>query len=1517
MGSLSMFLNLPMPVKAAIFVVTGGGIMGLMYILMMSGIIQGSLGYLLLIAMAIAAAVFGIYKFFSKRMEKRKAKPFEQKMADSASATPTGVSDPNSRAKLDDLRKRFEEGIQVFKEHGKDLYTMPWYVIVGEPGSGKTEAMRHSNVGFPPGLQDQLQGVGGTVNMHWWFTNQSVMIDTAGRLMFDDIEPGNVNEWGEFLKMLRTARPNCPLNGMLLVIPADSLIKDSANDLERKGGKIAQQLDNIQRALGVRFPVYIVISKADRINGFREFFEELTDPVMQMQMMGWTNPNDLDTPFDPSMVEQHLKSVRERLVRRRFSLLADPVNSDDPMGQRIDQVDALYAFPDSLVKLSPRLRRYLEMVFVAGEWSQKPLFLRGIYFTSSMREGDALDADLADVLGVQVDALREGKLWERDRSYFLKDVFMEKVFREKGLVTRESNVGKSRRRQSVILLTAGTLLAVGAGLWTYFASARLEQSIDGTSRDMAAIAEMISPDLVNDNDRQTRPSVALVQPFSGFYLGVPTAGESGGLTRIKLQRDAKFRADSGIKKDPIFWFASAATGDLSERLKEAQSFLFDQYALRAFVNEARARIGKPHRLNSDAQRMSDAELLGVDRGAEWWSDHAVDALTSLLEIESVGTDEKLVLSEVDYRRWLESFSNYPSQLPGEYRRFLQSEDEDKTLGWENLTEEDKTFLVGVLFERFGAEGDGLAEALGGGTEQSQEVIRRGVESFQLSWTGGDGGQATLLSLLNSFSEAARAYQTAESAVIRFTGFENAQTSTAFESARDEWSGLVTALHDERVELEAVLNTTVAKRSSAGAAQESTLLENLMQWTSTNLKTEAKQRATQVANDRFGQLAQAIPETLTVEDEGSAKFLAEMRQSLETARLAYLASVDEEIDNAMSALIGDGNGSSGLIATLIKSGDSNNVLYVERLTAIDAVRDYITKPVTSAPDVAAFASAIDTLSSHIKEEQNKLPASGEDSRAGLTGSVTRNGLSAYQAYIATHWVKSKLNELPDTDFAQVVKERAEDPNTPRRGADFNLSVFPWLGDRNSRLEPSFDDVVAADVLTIVGNLGRIIESDTRLLDVDELSSNWQTVSALVDVYRAAYIGYWMTEVPKKYKPTPTDGSSQAWANAIKTISMNQDQVFEGIYSITNRSIEALQAVEMSPTAGSAVQKYLATLELDALGFKVGSLEKGVGRVAASEMIYRWTRLTDNFQAAWRDLREDLDAPGENIRSTYFAACVEAPTTPARVYWAGVAEIMLKAVQISVDADGTAKRDAVWALGKKFPISRDGSNVGEMTADEFESFQDLVAWFDSAVTAERAAVGSPVTGLPPSVARMLDAVRRGQTLQDRDKEVLSGAKDVVRWIQGLNEGGSQGLTIHLVQLDDEVQFRENHQYVRILRGNQPVEVGDGEKPGQRQGTYRTVRSETTEALLTLPVPSEGAPIDFLFWANSQEFRPDGQPKARGSLSMPWHGLRAISDGRLVDGNWVVPLRMESGAGPFSVRVGGLTAPPDSWPTLADWD
>ena len=173
--------------------------------------------------------------------------------------------------------------------------------------------------------------------------------------MFEEVDPGATSEWREFLKLLKTNRPNCPINGMLLVIPVDSLIKDTADEIERKAGKIAQQFDQIQRALGVRFPVFVMITKCDLINGFREFFEDLNDPQLQHQILGWSNPGPAGRAVQPRTGRPAPgQVVASGSSRRRMALLLDPVNTEDPQARRTDQVDALYAFPPSLVIASLR-----------------------------------------------------------------------------------------------------------------------------------------------------------------------------------------------------------------------------------------------------------------------------------------------------------------------------------------------------------------------------------------------------------------------------------------------------------------------------------------------------------------------------------------------------------------------------------------------------------------------------------------------------------------------------------------------------------------------------------------------------------------------------------------------------------------------------------------------------------------------------------------------------------------------------------------------------------------------------------------------------------------------------------------------------------------------------------------------------------------------------------------------------------------------------------------------------------
>ena len=408
------------------------------------------------IGILFVVVVLGIYSYVLKHRWKARTAALGGELQQNTQATPSAINDPARKARLEDLRKRFQQGLDKFKAVGKDLYRLPWYVVVGEPAAGKSEAIRHCDVGFPPGMHDDFQGAGGTINMNWWFTNYAVILDTAGRLIFEEVAPGTTSEWKEFLGLLRKHRPNCPINGLLLVIPADSLVKDSEKRIDERAGLIARQLENIQRELDIRFPVYVIIAKCDLLNGFREFFEDIDDPGAQRQMLGWSNPDSIDKPFALELVDQHLRTVVERLRHRRLKLLEDPV-AKDSTHRRTDEVDRLYAFPNSISLIAPNLRRYLSTIFVKSEWSVRPLFLRGIYFTSSLREGSELDQELAQAIGVSVDDLPSGRVWERETSYFLRDLFIDKIFREWGLVTRATNALRMLRRRKLAVFGFGAI----------------------------------------------------------------------------------------------------------------------------------------------------------------------------------------------------------------------------------------------------------------------------------------------------------------------------------------------------------------------------------------------------------------------------------------------------------------------------------------------------------------------------------------------------------------------------------------------------------------------------------------------------------------------------------------------------------------------------------------------------------------------------------------------------------------------------------------------------------------------------------------------------------------------------------------------------------------------------------------------------------------------------------------------------------------------------------------------------
>ncbi len=347
---------------------------------------------------------------------------------------------------------------------GKDaLYALPWYMFIGAPGSGKTTALLNAGLHFVfehDGAKP-VKGVGGTRNCDWWFTREAVLIDTAGRFALQESDRAvDAAAWAKFLAMLRQARPRRPINGVILTVNVQDLLEQDETIRRDHAVKLRSRLDELQSQLGVRPPVYVLVTKVDLVAGFVESFE-LLGKEERDQPWGFTfdagrfdakQPlRDFDAEF--RVLQQRLNAgVLERMRSER-----------DPQRRA-----PIFSFPSEFASLRPLLADFLERVFGSAAGLQEPVRLRGVYFTSGTQEGTPIGrvmGILARTFGIQGGPASVAG--NRGRSYFLQRLLQDLVFAEAHLVSFNAAAERRRRfsRAAGFAAVAGVAGLVIAG-WT-------------------------------------------------------------------------------------------------------------------------------------------------------------------------------------------------------------------------------------------------------------------------------------------------------------------------------------------------------------------------------------------------------------------------------------------------------------------------------------------------------------------------------------------------------------------------------------------------------------------------------------------------------------------------------------------------------------------------------------------------------------------------------------------------------------------------------------------------------------------------------------------------------------------------------------------------------------------------------------------------------------------------------------------------------------------------------------------
>ncbi len=364
------------------------------------------------------------------------------------------------------LGERFTQALSVLRNApgrkrrgGAWLYELPWYMFIGAPGSGKTTALMNAGLTFPLAEKmgaGSVRGVGGTRNCDWWFTDEAVLVDTAGRYTLQESnEKVDASAWDNFLALLKKSRPRRPINGVMLTVNIQDLLQQTPVERKDHAAKLRARMQELAEKLGVRAPVYVLVTKADLIAGFNESFASLNKEERN-QVWGFTFPHAPDSTDDPLASFGSEFAALEKRLRDRIMPLMEAEHE-------VLKRAAIFNFPQQFAGIRGLLGGFLEQVFSGGGTIEERPLLRGVYFTSGTQEGTPIDrvlGTLARTFGVERRLAAPAAA--RGKSFFLHRLLKDVVFAEQGLVGQNRRM--ERRRARLRFAGFAVLLLVSAGL---------------------------------------------------------------------------------------------------------------------------------------------------------------------------------------------------------------------------------------------------------------------------------------------------------------------------------------------------------------------------------------------------------------------------------------------------------------------------------------------------------------------------------------------------------------------------------------------------------------------------------------------------------------------------------------------------------------------------------------------------------------------------------------------------------------------------------------------------------------------------------------------------------------------------------------------------------------------------------------------------------------------------------------------------------------------------------------------
>lgn len=401
--------------------------------------------------------IFGIVLAYVayRLLSKTEAPPSKAKTAGKSAASEKGEGKgaDNKASLFEDMasiRRAFSKALDFLRstvQNRSPIYGLPWYLFLGERGGEKRIIMQGA------GLEAMVDGEDSATALHpgsslvrWWFFNKGAVLDVDSTLFEEGGKvPFRDKLFAFVLRQLRRHRPLRPVDGIILSIPVALLLPGTEDgttmiqdETVQRAKWMYSRLCLVQRKLGMRLPVYVVVTSCEHLEGFEPLCATLSASACD-GILGWSTPYTVETAYSPAWPDECFAAIFNRLSDVQLSLFGQG---------EVKDANAMFGFPDQLRKCFPALRLMLDKLFTPSAYHEAFL-LRGVYFT-----GQAASKTTASGTA------------KKHVAVFVRDLLNRKIFAESALATPTSRAIRMGGRLAVGLKAAAVflLLAWGGGM---------------------------------------------------------------------------------------------------------------------------------------------------------------------------------------------------------------------------------------------------------------------------------------------------------------------------------------------------------------------------------------------------------------------------------------------------------------------------------------------------------------------------------------------------------------------------------------------------------------------------------------------------------------------------------------------------------------------------------------------------------------------------------------------------------------------------------------------------------------------------------------------------------------------------------------------------------------------------------------------------------------------------------------------------------------------------------------------